>query len=49
MKCKHCGSENFVIMKGETHIGLYCGDCLKWVKWIKKKEYPLYERMFKEL
>ena len=49
MKCKHCGSEILFIMKGKIHIGLYCGHCFSWVNWIKKKEYPLYKRMYKEI
>ena len=49
MKCRHCGSTEFLIMKDNLHIGLYCENCLKWRKWIKKKEYSLYQKMYKEL
>lgn len=46
--CKKCGnSENFNIQYGPTHTGLYCSKCDSWVKWIGKKELPLYEKMVK--
>lgn len=28
-------------------MGLYCGDCGAWLKWISKKELPLVERFLK--
>lgn len=42
-ECPKCTSKNlFVRMKG-VHIGLYCGGCLKWLKWLSKKEAEIFE------
>ena len=40
-KCSKCSSKNLFIeiKKGKAnHIGLYCGDCGLWLKWITKQE-----------
>lgn len=33
--CKKCGSVNLVEVPKPPHLGLYCGDCNAWIKWIK--------------
>ena len=36
-KCKHDKSY-YLYQKDNCHIGLYCSECDKWLKWIKKKD-----------
>ena len=48
MKCEYCGSIDFILEKGAKRTGLYCKNCLRWKKWIKKKELPLYKVMYEE-
>ena len=36
--CKH--DKNCYLYKGDYHIGLYCGECNKWIKWVNKKDVP---------
>lgn len=40
-KCEKCGSMDVFIQYNETHCGLYCGDCGKWIKWLNKDEERL--------
>lgn len=41
-KCE-CGETNVIMKKKGNHIGLYCSECLKWLKWIPKKDVDLYK------
>lgn len=34
--CKKCGSNNTYKNPKGQHIGLYCKNCNKWIKWIAK-------------
>ena len=34
--CPACGGREFVRRTTSIHIGLYCGLCGKWIKWVKK-------------
>lgn len=43
MNCKYCGSNKEVIIRSSLHIGLYCSECDKWKKWIKKSDLKLYK------
>lgn len=43
--CKYCNSTNLVVVKkNEDRYGLYCKDCGKWLKWIRKQEVDLYKQ-----
>lgn len=46
--CKECGSIDVFLRKHGPHLGLYCGDCGAWIKWINKSEKQLVERFIKE-
>lgn len=45
-KCSKCGNKDkkitFMKSKG-NQIGLYCGSCGKWIKWLSKDESKVYE------
>lgn len=43
-----CGSNDVFTEKKGSHIGLYCGDCGKWLKWLSKEDLRLVERQIKE-
>lgn len=47
-KCEKCGSTDIFIECNETHRGLYCGDCGKWIKWLNKDEERLASRQIIE-
>ena len=32
--CPHCNSENLHTTPKPPHVGLYCGDCGRWIKWL---------------
>ena len=34
--CSACGNRKFEMRKVSTHIGLYCTQCGRWLKWVKK-------------
>lgn len=38
MKCKYCGSKNLKVIQRGPHLELNCGDCLKYQRFISKKE-----------
>lgn len=42
--CSHCNSSNvYLAKKGADKVGLYCGNCYKWQKWVGKKAIPSYK------
>lgn len=41
-RCKSCGSQDFFLADNATHIGIYCDECDKWLKWANKDERNLY-------
>lgn len=41
-RCKSCGSQDFFLADNAMHIGIYCNECGKWVKWANKDERNLY-------
>jgi len=42
-ECK-CGSTDVFTEQSGNNIGLYCGDCGKWIKWLNKDELRLANR-----
>jgi transcription elongation factor Elf1 len=42
--CPKCNSADVFIKETGKQIGLYCGDCGKWIKWLGKEEQRLVER-----
>lgn len=46
-KCPKCNSADLFIQTQGNQIGLYCGDCGAWIKWVSKKEQPLVERFIR--
>ena len=46
MKCRKCGSENLVLIKKGSQVGLYCKDCFAWQKWISKKDLVVAEKIY---
>ena len=43
--CKYCGSNELVVVqKDENRYGLYCKDCDRWLKWVRKQEVDLYKQ-----
>lgn len=43
-ECNKCGSFDVYLKPSGSQIGLYCGDCGKWIKWVGKEEKRLVER-----
>lgn len=36
--CKHCGGTTINYQEHGPHIGAYCANCNKFIKWVSKKE-----------
>ena len=43
-ECPKCKSRDVFISKSGNNIGLYCGDCGTWIKWMNKNEIRLAQR-----
>lgn len=39
MRCKNCGCEEFYMKEVGPHIGAYCSNCDKWIKWLPRNVY----------
>lgn len=40
--CSYCKSDTFyAIKRPDRQVGLYCAMCMRWQKWIPKREYKL--------
>jgi hypothetical protein len=39
--CPNCYSTNFYYKTKSIHLGMYCVNCDKWIKWIPKKNKSL--------
>lgn len=39
--CKYCCSEDLEIREVPPHVGLYCTDCGKFQKWVKREPKPV--------
>ena len=37
MACKKCGSEEMTEKPKGPHLGLYCGGCGAWIKWMPQE------------
>ena len=46
--CPKCGSMDVFLSPKNTHLGLYCSDCISWIKWISKKEEPIVKYFIEE-
>lgn len=46
--CKKCGSTSLYTKESGNNIGLYCGDCGAWIKWIGKDELRAFEHSKEE-
>lgn len=40
--CK-CGSDRMFVKSSGNHIGLYCKECGKWIKWLSKDESRVFD------
>ena len=38
--CLHCGCYTIEYRDMGMHIGKYCKNCNKWIKWVARKEVP---------
>lgn len=47
-ECGKCGSGDIYIKENGSQVGLYCGDCGRWLKWIGKDERQLVERYIED-
>lgn len=43
-KCHKCDSKDVFIKENGSQIGLYCGDCGKWIQWLNKQDRLLADR-----
>lgn len=41
--CKKCNSTNLFTEPKGNNVGLYCGDCGAWIKWMGKDELRAFE------
>lgn len=52
-KCERCGSNEFYLEKSDSnkanHLGAYCCDCRKWLKWVSKKDVHLNKKEYELL
>lgn len=45
--CPKCNSKDLFTKANGNQIGLYCGDCGKWIKWLSKDESRIFEEQQK--
>jgi len=45
MTCKYCGSENLAVIIKRPHIKLVCKDCLKFQKFLSKKDFEVLSKV----
>ena len=38
--CPHCGCYTMEYRSMGPHIGKYCKNCTKWIKWVSRKDIP---------
>lgn len=46
--CKKCGGMSLYTKNSGNNVGLYCGDCGAWIKWIGKDELRAFEHSMEE-
>jgi uncharacterized Zn finger protein len=44
IECKTHGEVPPIVKEKGPHLGLYCPECGKWIKWAKKGEYEVQKR-----
>lgn len=44
ISCNTCGSSEIYLKKRGMQVGAYCRKCDKWIKWVGKKDLPLFTR-----
>lgn len=44
IKCVNCGSSDIYLKHRGMQVGAYCKKCDKWIKWVGKKDLPMYTR-----
>lgn len=37
--CKYCGATSAIYTQVMPHVGEYCASCLRWIRWVPKKEH----------
>ena len=42
--CTKCKSKDVFVEGSGQQIGLYCGDCGCWIKWLNKREVKLAQK-----
>ena len=45
--CPKCNSKDLFTKANGNQIGLYCGDCGKWIKWLSKDESRIFDEQQK--
>lgn len=43
-RCTKCNSSDVFISKSGNNVGLYCGDCGRWITWLNKNQLRLVEK-----
>ena len=43
IKCKKCNNDTYIVKKVGPHMGAYCANCGRWIRWIKGKEVKDFE------
>lgn len=43
LKCRKCGDNEFFLQQRGIQVGAYCKNCGSWLKWVGKKEIPIYK------
>jgi hypothetical protein len=47
--CPKCGSVDVFTEPKGSQMGLYCGDCGRWIKWVPKDEVRLVNRFIESI
>ena len=42
--CRKCGNTGFYLQQRGMQVGMYCDTCGAWLKWVGKKELPMFKR-----
>lgn len=44
-RCKRCGSQDFFLAEDAMHVGIYCNECGRWLKWANRDERNLFLKL----
>lgn len=47
--CSKCESADVFMEENGIHVGLYCSNCGKWIKWLTKNEIRIIKRQNEKL